>query len=166
MSFTRSTFFAGQQAQTTHCSDRVSLNGITEKNWRLNVYPAAVGNPGRQAAAPGCCRFANADCSKTGKQMGTQSLYYMKNQSIQPGFDPIAVSQNGNAIQNTPNEPINEEIELIEKKVFSTPPAPRVPESPEVESLRMLLKSNLSRHSASPALKERIRLSMLSENRF
>jgi hypothetical protein len=46
---------------------------------------------------------------------------------------------------------------LLENLVFSQKPEPRQPESPDVESLRSLLKANLSREKASPALLQRIR---------
>jgi hypothetical protein len=47
-----------------------------------------------------------------------------------------------------------------ENVVFAPKPGPRKPESPEVESLRALLKSNLSRETAPQALLERIRSRM------
>jgi len=53
---------------------------------------------------------------------------------------------------------------IFDHQVFSDKPAPRQPESPDVESLRSLLKANLSREKASPALIQRIR-SRMHENK-
>jgi hypothetical protein len=53
-----------------------------------------------------------------------------------------------------------DQVLSFEDQVFSTPPSPRQPESPDVESLRSLLKANMTREKASPALLERIRSRM------
>ncbi|MFN0036891.1 MAG: hypothetical protein ACKVUS_17685 [Saprospiraceae bacterium] len=57
-----------------------------------------------------------------------------------------------------------EDQTLFENRFFAEKPAPRQPESPDVESLRSLLKANISREKASPALLQRIR-SRVQENR-
>jgi len=56
------------------------------------------------------------------------------------------------------NGPVNPA--LYENQVFSEKPGSRQPESPQVESLRSLLKANITRKKASPALIERIRNKM------
>jgi hypothetical protein len=60
------------------------------------------------------------------------------------------------------NGPVNPA--LYEDQVFSEKPGSRQPESPQVESLRSLLKANMTREKASPALIERIR-SRMHENK-
>lgn len=60
------------------------------------------------------------------------------------------------------NGPVNPA--LFENQVFSEKPGSRQPESPQVESLRSLLKANMTREKASPALIERIR-SRMHENK-
>lgn len=65
----------------------------------------------------------------------------------------IGISDMGDAIPN-----INPEaIESLENPTLSHPPAPRQPESPEVELLRSVLKANMPRETASPALLKRIK---------
>jgi len=72
-----------------------------------------------------------------------------------------------NSTPGTPNSrPVNRPFEddpAFDSAVFSTPPAPRQPESPEDESFRSFLKHQLPRHKASAALSQKIRNSLHEE---
>jgi hypothetical protein len=94
--------------------------------------------------------------------MATQSFFHMKNLRNQQGNDAAASQRNGIPNSNTPPEPFMDEFTRLEEKVFSENPSPRIPESPEEESLRLFLKTHIAHHKASPALIERIKSSILS----
>lgn len=64
---------------------------------------------------------------------------------------------------STAPEYFMDESSELEEKIFTEKPAPRIPESPDEESFRMFLKTNLPRHKASQALLERIRSSIQHE---
>jgi len=88
--------------------------------------------------------------------MPAQIYFSMKNAHKLTGRpDSDKLQFNDPLVANTPAEPA-----VFEPTIFSQRSAPRPPESPEVESLRSLLKANLSREKASPALLERIRIGM------
>lgn len=74
---------------------------------------------------------------------------------LRPGVTPTTV--------NPAPDVFMDECAELEEKIFSEKPAPRIPESPDEESFRILLKSHLPRHKASQALLERIRSSIQHE---
>jgi len=92
--------------------------------------------------------------------MPAQIQVRMKNARKETGVQASDKSKvHDSLMANTPSDPT-----IFENQVFVTPPSPRQPESPEVESLRSLLKANLTRETASPALLQRIR-SRMHENK-
>lgn len=84
----------------------------------------------------------------------------MKNARKEPGVQASDKSKVYDSLMATPPT----DSTIFDNQIFVTPPSPRQPESPEVESLRSLLKANLTRETASPALLQRIR-SRMHENK-
>lgn len=50
-----------------------------------------------------------------------------------------------------------EDLAILENAIFHEKTTPRQPEAPETESFRSWLKAHTPRHTASPALLERLR---------
>ncbi len=155
MSITRQHSTSGQQA-----SNASSFLGLTQCsasaiNWSpALICPSSVGSRSRQCEVPGNGIFGRLGSSKPSDSMPAQIHFYMKIARKETG---ISVSDKLRA--NGPQDP-----SLFEDQVFAEKPASRQPESPDVESLRSLLKANLSREKASPALIQRIR-SQMHENK-
>lgn len=158
MLFTRHRFTAGQQASSDARSlPWLALASATAKNWSpISICQSAVGSRSGQYGLPGIegnGRFGSSNPSdKTPAQIHV-SMKNARKESGQPASDKFR--PNGPLTAENP-----EDQATFEHKVFAEKPAPRQPESPDVELLRSLLKANLSREEASPALLQRIRSRM------
>ncbi|MBL7808156.1 MAG: hypothetical protein JNN28_10090 [Saprospiraceae bacterium] len=153
MSFTRQHFTAGQQASVA-CSFPWSLRSTESANHWLSAFicPGSVGTRSGQCEQPGSGVSGWPGGSTPSSKMPAQILVSMKNARKSSG---IAATDQFQAVSTSPNDQVTNET-----AVFSSKPGPRKPESPEVESLRALLKANLSRETAPQALLERIRSRM------
>lgn len=150
MSFTRQHFTAGQQASVA-CSFPWLIRSAESANHWLPalICPGSVGTRSGQCEQPGSGVSDWPGGSTPGGKMQAQILVSMKNARKTSG---IAASDKFEVANISPNDQVTNE-----NVIFSQKPGPRQPESPEVESLRALLKANLSRETASQALLERIR---------
>lgn len=159
MSFTRQHITAGQQASIARSFFYSTTPAAFAMNRSLvSICPDSVGSRSRQYEAPGACLISLIEGSKPSDDVPTQIQFTMKITGKSTGTaasDKQAVNQARIHIQDT-SPSTNEPAILAEN------PSHRTPESPEVESLRSLLKANLDRLSASPALIERIRSGMHS----
>ena len=151
MSFTSQHSTVGQQAFGASSFSCLTLSSVSEINWwPASICPDPVGSRGRQCEAPGIGTKGSDGGSKPSDSMPAQIHFYMKiarKETGLPASDKLQV-----------NGPVNPA--LYENQVFSEKPGSRQPESPQVESLRSLLKANITRKKASPALIERIRNKM------
>ena len=155
MSFTSQHSTAGQQAfraGSFSCLTSCSASAINW--WPVSICPDPVGSRGRQCEVPGNRTWGSDGSSKLSDSMPAQIHFYMKIARKDTGL-PVS-----DKLQD--NGPVNPA--LFENQVFSEKPGSRQPEAPHVESLRSLLKANLTRENASPALIERIR-SRMHENK-
>ncbi len=155
MSFTSQHSTAGQQAfraGSFSCLTSCSASAINW--WPASICPDPVGSRGRQCEVPGNRTWGRDGSSKLSDSMPAQIHFYMKIARKDTGL-PVS-----DKLQD--NGPVNPA--LFENQVFSEKPGSRQPEAPHVESLRSLLKANLTRENASPALIERIR-SRMHENK-
>ncbi|MCC7465248.1 MAG: hypothetical protein IT261_03210 [Saprospiraceae bacterium] len=150
MSFTRQHFTAGQQASVA-CSFPWLIRSTESANhWQFAfICPGSVGTRSGQCEQPGSGVSSWPGGSTPGGKMPAQFFVSMKNARKTSG---IAVSDKFEVANISPNDPVNHE-----NPVFAQKPGPRPPDSPEVASLRALLKANLSRETAPKALLERIR---------
>jgi len=157
MSITSQHSISGQQASDARSFSCFALVSESVINWQpLSICPSPVGSRGRQYGLPGFDKVVRSECSKPSDSMPAQIYFSMKNAHKLTGRpDSDKLQFNDPLVANTPAEPA-----VFEPTIFSQRSAPRPPESPEVESLRSLLKANLSREKASPALLERIRIGM------
>ncbi len=155
MLFTRQRSSTGQQATIAcflPCLNLVSASAI---NWSpISICLSAVGSRSRQYGIPGVVGKGRYGGSNPSDRTPAQIHVSMKN----------ARNETGIPASDKPRVSGPEDSALFEHKVFAEKPAPRKPESPDVESLRSLLKANLSREKASPALIQRIR-SRMHENK-
>ena len=161
MSFTSQRSFAGQQAFRASSLSSFAPVSESEMNWRpTSIGQSAVGSRCWPCGMPGSAVPGKDESSKPSDRMPAQINVRMKNarkatgQSVSDKF-PV----NGLQMMVTPDDSTR-----YENQVFAEPSAPRQPESPEVESLRSLLKANLPSEKASPALLQRIR-SRMHENK-
>ncbi|MFN0214012.1 MAG: hypothetical protein ACKVT2_07125 [Saprospiraceae bacterium] len=158
MLFTRHRSIAGQQA-STGARSLAWLTLITRaviNRSPVSICLSSVGSRSGQYGQPGFVGNDNPRGSNPCDKTLTQIHVSMKNARKETGIpasDKLRVSDPLN-----PNGPQDQAI--IEQQVFAEKPAPRQPESPDVESLRSLLKANISREKASPALIQRIRSRM------
>lgn len=156
MSITSQHSISGQQvfdARSFSCSALVSESVI---NWQsISICPSPVGSRGRQYGLPGFEEVVRDECSKPSDSMPAQIYFSMKNAHKLTGRPDSDKLHNTPLVANSPAEPA-----AFEHTIFSQKAVPRPPESPEVESLRSLLKTNLAHEKASPALLERIRSGM------
>jgi hypothetical protein len=153
MSFTRQHFTAGQQASVA-CSFPWSKRSTESANHWLyaSICPGSVGTRSRQCVQPGSGVSCWPGGSTPSSKMPAQILVSMKNARKSSG---MAASDKLQIASVSPTDTV-----VIENQVFSPKASHRKPESPEVESLRALLKANLSRETAPQALLERIRSRM------
>ena len=155
MLFTRQRSSTGQQASFVCSLPSLNLVSASAINWSpISICLSSVGSRSRQCGIPGACGKGIYGGSNPGVRTPAQIHVSMKNARNETG---IPVSDKSRV--NGPEDPT-----LSNDQVFAEKPAPRQPESPDVESLRSLLKANLSREKASPALIQRIR-SRMHENK-
>jgi hypothetical protein len=161
MSFTSQRSFAGQQAADARSLPCMVLVSTSAMNWSpVSICLSPVGNRCWQYGLPGVVNLDLFRGSKPSNRMPAQIQVRMKNARKETGVQASDKSKvHDSLMANTPSDPT-----IFENQVFVTPPSPRQPESPEVESLRSLLKANLTRETASPALLQRIR-SRMHENK-
>lgn len=151
MSFTRQHSIAGQQATIACSFSRSTLAPQSANHWRPTfICPSSVGSRSGQCGLPGFGSMGWRRSSTPSDGMPAQIHVNMKNARKETG-----VPASDKLLANDPTDKM-----LFENQVFSEKPAPRQPESPDVESLRSLLKANLLREPASPALLQRIRSRM------
>ncbi len=157
MSFTRQHFTAGQQALRASSFSGLTTYSASVKNWSpTSICPSSVGSRSGQCEAPGFGILGNPGSSNPSDSMPAQIHFNMKiarKDTGIPASDKHQVTDpfvSGNPADAIP----------VENAVFFEKPAPRQPESPDVESLRSLLNANLPRETASPALLQRIRSRM------
>lgn len=157
MLFTRQLSSAGQPAlQDGSLSWLTSVSKFVI-NWRpLWICPSSVGSRSGQFGQPGFSDFGNRIGSTPSGWMQAQNHVSMKNtrkESGMPASDKLRAQ--GPLSASNPDDPGS-----VENQVFFEKPTPRPPESPDVESLRSLLKANMTQEKASPALLQRIRSKM------
>jgi hypothetical protein len=154
MFFTRQNTSAGPLA--IFANTLPLLSDSSESVWNsfsALICPSPVGNRGGQCRKAGFVAPDKRGGSKPHSRALAQHFFDMKNAQKATGIGASDRVSLGDAIPN-----INPEtIEFSENPTFSHPPAPRQPESPEVESLRSVLKANMPRETASPALLKRIK---------
>lgn len=159
MTLTRPYITAGQQASNAYSFSYSTPSTAFAKNRSLVfICPDSVGSRSRQYEAPGACWIGPIESSKPSDDVPTQIQFTMKITGKSTGTavsDKQAVNQARIHTQDTSPG-------AIQPAILAESPTHRTPESPEVESLRSLLKANLERLSASPALVERIRSRMHS----
>lgn len=155
MSFTRQHFTAGQQAFRAGSFSGLTTYSASVKNWSLtSICPSSVGSRSGQCEAPGFGILGNPGSSNPSDSMPAQIHFNMK------------IARKDTGITASDKHPITDtfvhpaDATPVENTIFFENPAPRQPESPDVESLRSLLKANLPRETASPALLQRIRSRM------
>lgn len=155
MSFTSRYIHNGARSNQVR-SNRFSAFSMYEKNWQqASICTDQVGNPMVACAVPGNGNSGKPCCSNSQTALSAQNVSTMKNARKQlgevAGMD--ATQLNPVPVDNAPTDT----FPVFEDAVFFKKPQPRQPESPDTESFRSWLKSNAHRHSASPALLERIR---------
>lgn len=157
MSFTSQRYSIGQQAQSVGSFPSLALVSESVINWRsISICQSAVGNRCWQYGQPGSVGFGAQEGSKPSGKTPAQKQVSMKNARKAVG-GPASDKRQVNDSLVTFNP---EDQNLFENQIFAESPAPRTPESPEVELLRSLLKANLTSEKASPALMQRIRSRM------
>lgn len=157
MLFTRQRFIAGQQASDARSLSWLALVSASVINRSpVSICLSAVGSRSGQYGQPGIVDLGTCRGSNPSDKTPTQIHVSMKNARKETGIpasDKLRV--NDPLTANGPQDQANSE-----QQIFAEKPAPRQPESPDVESLRSLLKANMSREKASPALIQRIRSRM------
>jgi hypothetical protein len=155
MSITSQRFAVGQWVATATRSSFPASVAEFVINWHFAfLRPSPVGTRSRRCEMPGYATEARKSGSKPSGETKTQNHSSMKNARKQLGTDTAANYPSG-----VPQPPITtnaDDFSLIENDAFSHKPEPRQPESPDAESFRSLLKTNLPRHQASPTLLQRI----------
>lgn len=151
MSFTSQRSFAGKQTLKVRSSNGLVLCSESVINWSpVSICPSVVGSHSWQYGLPGFGAMDPYCSSNISDSTPAQIHVSMKNARKATGSlasDKLRVS-------------LPDDQALFEDQIFAAPPSPRQPESPDVESLRSLLKANMPREKASPALLERIRSRM------
>ena len=157
MSFTRQYSIAGPQ-NPLFCSFPINGSDALSANHRsfVSISNLPAGNRGMLYDMPGFVDGSRSESSTTCSRMSAQTYVSMKNARKAGGLQASDKTLAMDPI--LPN--VSEDQQLLENRLFSEKPSPRQPESPEVESLRSLLKASLSREKASPALLQRIRSRM------
>lgn len=154
MSFTSQRSFAGKQTSKVSSSNGLVLCSESVINWSpVSICPSVVGSHSWQYGLPGFGAMDPYCSSNISDSTPAQIHVSMKN----------ARKATGSLASDKHRVSLPEDQALFEDQIFSAPPSPRQPESPEVESLRSLLKANMTREKASPALIERIRSRMNEE---
>ncbi len=157
MSFTSQRFSTGQQAQGARSFPSLALVSESEINWQsIAIGQNTVGNRCWPCGWPGSAGFGERGGSKPSGKTPAQKQVSMKNARKAIGDSVSDKRQVNDSLVNYNPEDRN----LFENPIFTESPAPRKPESPEVELLRSLLKANLTSEKASPALMQRIRSRM------
>ena len=157
MSFTSQRSFAGKQTLKVRSSNGLVLCSESVINWSpVLICSSVVGSQRWQYGLPGFENQDNFCGSNPSDRTPAQIHVSMKNARKETGT-PVSDKPrvNGPLSSKHPNDQSS-----LENQVFSEKPEPRQPESPDVESLRSLLKANMTREKASPALIERIRSRM------
>ena len=161
MLFTRQHSFAGKQALGVCSLAGLTAVSTTVKNWYpVRICPNPVGSRGGRYGMPGFADNGSCTGSNPNDRMPAQTHVSMKNARKETGLPASDKTRDLGPI----NAISPDDQAFFEHQVFSDKPAPRQPESPDVESLRSLLKANLSSEKASPALIQRIR-SRMHENK-
>ncbi|MDO8366158.1 MAG: hypothetical protein Q7T20_05120 [Saprospiraceae bacterium] len=155
MSFTRQRSSAGQQASDARSRYWLSLGSESVINWSpVSICFSAVGSRCRQYGLPG---FGDQDshCGSNPSDSTPAQIHIR-----------MKIARKAAGVPASDKSRVNgpEDQTLCNNQVFAEKPAPRQPESPDVESLRSLLKANMTREKASPALLQRIR-SRMFENK-
>ncbi|MBL7827198.1 MAG: hypothetical protein JNJ57_11235 [Saprospiraceae bacterium] len=137
-----------------------SLSFITSplyaENWRnKSICPQTAGNRSGQFDWPGqgCCNLKTS--RGTVRETLAQNYFTMKNARKQRGEMASTDATQFNPGPIVPDSV--DDLQILENEIFHSKPRPRHPESPEAESFRSWLKAHTPKHSASPALLERIR---------
>ena len=161
MLFTRQHSSAGKQASDARSLPCLAIVSASVINWwPVSICLSSVGSRSGQYGLPGFVDHGSYGGSNPSDRMPAKIHVSMKNARKETG---IPASDKLLALGPiTASGP--EDQAIFEQQVFSDKPAPRQAESPDVESLRSLLKANLSREKASPALIQRIR-SRMHENK-
>ena len=161
MLFTSQRSSAGQQAANARSLSCLALVSESVINWSpIFICQSAVGSRRWQYGLPGYGDFGCSGGSIPSDRTPAQINVRMKNTRKETGVPASdKLRPHGPLPAYSPDDQA-----LFENQVFNEKPAPRQPESPDVESLRSLLKANLSREKASPALIQRIR-SRMHENK-
>ncbi len=157
MLFTRQRSSAGQQVLDTCPLPWLALVSKSVINWSpVSICPSMVGSHSWQYGLPGFVDQDKYGSSIPSDRTPAQNHVSMKNTRKETGLPASdKLRPQGPISTNSP-----EDQNLFEHQVFTEKPAPRQPETPDVESLRSLIKANMSREKASPALLQRIRSSM------
>lgn len=162
MSFTSQYFSIGKQANTAYPNPRPFIS-LSEKNRQIaSMFIDQAGSPSELCALPGhsnnTCRWeenSNADIL-------VQTHVTMKNARKQLGEIAAKEVKKGNPGPIIPSNPAD--FPLFENPIFYEKPLSRTPESPDTESFRSWLKTNSPKHTASPALVERIKRIITDDN--
>ena len=154
MLLTSQRFTAGQQAVNARPLPMFPV-AVFVINWpSVSIRSSVVGTHCGRYGLPGIVGESIYGGSKPSDGTSAQNHVIMKNIRKQTGItasDKARVSLP--VLTDNPQD-----LVLFDNQVFAEKPAPRQPESPDVESLRSLLKANISREKASPALLQRIRI--------
>lgn len=161
MSFTSQRSFAGQQAFRASSLSSFAPDSESAMNWRSTaIGQSAVGSRCWPCGMPGSAVPGKDESSKPSDRMQAQIKVSMKNARKATGHQA-----SDKFLVNGPIVMVNSDDQsFYDNQLFAEVSAPRQPESPEVESLRSLLKANISSEKASPALLQRIR-SRMHENK-
>ena len=160
MLFTSSCFNPGQQLGFYPCSRPCPTDVPVGRQTVSRLI--LVGSQSERCDLPGSAS-EDASGSKPWQEMRAQTPRIMKHERKHQG----AFANNVNNAAATPGSAAPaqpDDIMPTTETIFSNPPAPRQPETPEEESFRRFLKTHLPRHKASPALIQRIR-SHIQEDR-
>jgi hypothetical protein len=161
MSFTSHRFNAGKQADFFSCSTQNTCFGEYEMNWSMACSFASGGAQAERCCWPGFPTQVIEVCSNPEINTTTQISLTMKHSQKQQDNLAVASFRTGVSQPVTTLDPTHaDELALLQEKVFSEAPAPRIPESQEEESFRTLIKTNLPRHKTGQALLQKIRNSM------
>ncbi len=152
MLFTSQYFSTGQQSIAASPSS--STNSLHENSRQVALLCTdQVGTPSIPCDFPGHGDNNKGLEKKSSADMLIQNHFTMKNARKQLGEisnDPTQIKP-GPIVSDNPDA-----FPVIENQIFYEKPIARQPESPDTESFRSWLKTNTSRHKASPALVERI----------
>jgi hypothetical protein len=148
--------FTGKRESASFRSRPNLLTPSSDSNWLPVFDMVRAGNPSVHNGAPGEGFEDSFRGSTPAERASTQNFFTMKNPRKQQG---TIAHQRAEMPVQTISDTV-EDFALLNEKVFSTPPSPRQPESPDEESFRSLLKSNLPNHRASSELLQRIRSSI------